>query len=291
MPSSTTVNPPAETWLIDSSINNTGSSQNMLPLGEEKLPDDCPVLSGSTVSTRESLSPESGIFTDILSVSSLPQQQQNRPYDNNTTKSNNNNNTSKTITVDDSNITTRPTIATIATANNTNSTLTSPVSLTNSRQSSAEGNIFSRLFRRSSSTANTNNTTAQTSTSPINKTAGGPQIGRLAEKYGEYVKPERFHKGMGATSRKNIASGATAVIRLVRSLDGKNILAVKEFKKPDRNEAERDYLKRMHNEYCISKSVSNHTNVVKTLDLVLDEQDHWCTIMEYVRFCINITVR
>ncbi|KAI9271655.1 kinase-like domain-containing protein [Phascolomyces articulosus] len=86
---------------------------------------------------------------------------------------------------------------------------------------------------------------------------------------------------MGATSRKNIASGATAVIRLVRSLDGQKVLAVKEFKKPDRTEPEREFLKRMHNEYCISKSVSDHPNVVKTLDLVLDEQDHWCTVMEY----------
>ncbi|KAI7858519.1 kinase-like domain-containing protein [Circinella umbellata] len=278
MPYSTTLNPPPEPWLIDPFLNHTYSSEKMIPSGEEQHPDDCPVLSGSTVSTGESISPESGIFTD-MSLAPSQQQQKKRLYDNNTSASSNN--TSTKIVVDNSNITTRPTITTTPTEGNTNSTLTSPVSPINSRQSSTEGNIFSRLFRRSSSTSNTLNTTAQTPTPGTNKPVGTPHIGRLSEKYGEYVKPERSHKGMGATSRKNIASGATAVIRLIRSLDRKNILAVKEFKKPDRDETERDYLKRMHNEYCISKSVSNHTNVVKTLDLVLDEQDHWCTIMEY----------
>lgn len=111
-------------------------------------------------------------------------------------------------------------------------------------------------------------------------------IGRLVDRYGDYVKPDRrgstTHKSMGATSHKNIASGATAVIRLVRSLNGDSILAVKEFKRRGKDENVKEYMKRMHNEYCISKTVSNHRNVVKTLDLVLDEQNRWCTIMEYV---------
>ncbi|KAI8142602.1 kinase-like domain-containing protein [Fennellomyces sp. T-0311] len=156
-------------------------------------------------------------------------------------------------------------------------TVSSPTRRRSSSTQQESGGIFARLFRRSSQAQN------QSSAGQItgNGRPAGPHVGRLAEKYGEYVKPERLHKGMGATSRKNIASGATAVIRLVRSLDGQTILAVKEFKKPDRNETEREYLKRMHNEYCISKSVSDHPNVVKTLDLVLDEQDRWCTVMEY----------
>lgn len=109
-----------------------------------------------------------------------------------------------------------------------------------------------------------------------------PQVPRLAEKYGGYIKPDsqRTFKGMGATSKKNIGSGATAVIRLVRH-DGQ-ILAVKEFKKREKNESERDYEKRMRNEYCISKTVSGHPHVINTLDLVKDERDRWCTVMEYV---------
>ncbi|KAG0182139.1 serine/threonine-protein kinase HAL4/sat4 [Apophysomyces sp. BC1034] len=105
-------------------------------------------------------------------------------------------------------------------------------------------------------------------------------VSRLADKYGAYVKPGKSSKGMGATSRNNIASGATAVIRLVQDPTGL-ILAVKEFKKREKTEDEREYLKRMHNEYCISKTASSHPNVVSTLDLVVDEKDRWCTVMEY----------
>jgi serine/threonine protein kinase len=59
-------------------------------------------------------------------------------------------------------------------------------------------------------------------------------------------------------------------------------LAVKEFIKRGKSEDEKEYLKRMHNEYCISKTVSGHPNVVETIDLVMDEKDRWCTVMEYV---------
>lgn len=105
----------------------------------------------------------------------------------------------------------------------------------------------------------------------------------LSDKYGEYVKPEhRSTKGMGSTSKKNIASGATAVIRLVQQRAGGRILAVKEFKKRDKTEAEKDYQKRMLNEYNISKSASNHPHIVDTLDLVKDEKSRWCVVMEYV---------
>lgn len=109
----------------------------------------------------------------------------------------------------------------------------------------------------------------------------------LSQKYGEYVKPQhRSTKGMGSTSKKNIASGATAVIRLVQQRTGGRILAVKEFKKRDKSESEREYQKRMLNEYCISKSASNNPHVVDTLDLVKDEKSRWCVVMEYV--CLYI---
>jgi hypothetical protein len=113
----------------------------------------------------------------------------------------------------------------------------------------------------------------------------GQHVPILSDKYGDYVKPEqRSTKGMGSTSKKNIASGATAVIRLVRQRQGGRILAVKEFKKRGKTEAERDYQKRMLNEYCISKTASNHKHIVETLDLVKDEKNRWCVVMEYVCF-------
>ncbi|KAI8977305.1 kinase-like domain-containing protein [Mycotypha africana] len=113
----------------------------------------------------------------------------------------------------------------------------------------------------------------------------GGTVSLLTDKYGDYVKPDPQHrataKGMGSTSRKNIASGATAVIRLVRQRTDGRILAVKEFKKRDKTENERDYQKRMLNEYCISKSASNGPHIVDTLDLVKDDKGRWCVVMEY----------
>lgn len=107
-------------------------------------------------------------------------------------------------------------------------------------------------------------------------------VPKLNEKYGDYVKPNKHAstKASGATNKNNIGSGATAVIRLVQS--GGKTLAVKEFRKRDKSEDEKEYLKRMHNEYCISKAVSGNVNVVETMDLVVDEHDRWCTVMEYV---------
>ncbi|KAI7872336.1 kinase-like domain-containing protein [Spinellus fusiger] len=108
-------------------------------------------------------------------------------------------------------------------------------------------------------------------------------VPKLSAKYGSYIKPARTpgNKEMGATSKKNIASGATAVIRLVQHPSTHIILAVKEFKKKAKQEDHRDYMKRMLNEYCISKIVSGHPNIVNTIDLVMDEHEHWCTVMEY----------
>lgn len=125
------------------------------------------------------------------------------------------------------------------------------------------------------------------STSPLrrhqNMTCGSlGVVPLLTDKYGDYVKPERrSNKSMGSTSKKNIASGATAVIRLVQQRPGGCILAVKEFKKREKTENEEDYEKRMLNEYFISKTASKHSHIVETLDLVKDEKARWCVVMEY----------
>ncbi|KAI7895643.1 kinase-like domain-containing protein [Mucor mucedo] len=116
---------------------------------------------------------------------------------------------------------------------------------------------------------------------PASPSSPSANVPKLNEKYGHYVKPNKkaSTKAAGATNKNNIGSGATAVIRLVQS-NGRT-LAVKEFIKRDKNEDQKEYLKRMHNEYCISKTVSGNVNVVETIDLVVDEHDRWCTVMEY----------
>ncbi|XJO78216.1 hypothetical protein BDV3_002694 [Batrachochytrium dendrobatidis] len=60
----------------------------------------------------------------------------------------------------------------------------------------------------------------------------------------------------------------------------KRVYAVKEFRKRSKNESEKVYIKRMTSEFCISSSL-HHSNVVETLDLVVDEHQKWCEVMEY----------
>ncbi|KAI8141238.1 kinase-like domain-containing protein [Fennellomyces sp. T-0311] len=90
---------------------------------------------------------------------------------------------------------------------------------------------------------------------------------KLHEKYGPY------RKG------RVIGSGATAVIKLLDLSEGSTI-AVKTFRKRDRDETEREYHKRMTSEFCISK-VLRHPHIVETFDLVQDHKNRWCSVMEY----------
>jgi hypothetical protein len=106
-------------------------------------------------------------------------------------------------------------------------------------------------------------------------------VDRLESKYGPYIKPIEKKKYLGG-NRKNVASGATAVIRLVQPRHSTTVLAVKEFIRKDKNEDERTYRKRMQNEYCISKAARGHPHIVETMDLVLDEDERWCAVMEFV---------
>ncbi|ORY98342.1 kinase-like domain-containing protein [Absidia repens] len=100
---------------------------------------------------------------------------------------------------------------------------------------------------------------------------------------------------------KIIGQGATAVIQLLempacpewiplektyqrRSRKKKNktktVVAIKAFRKQDRNETEREYQKRMTSEFCISKAI-RHPHIVEMFDLVKDHKNRWCTVMEY----------
>lgn len=109
-----------------------------------------------------------------------------------------------------------------------------------------------------------------------NNASQAPRRALLHEKYGRNTRKGR-----------SIGRGATAVIKLLEPSDpsqlpgSPQIVAVKRFRKKDRDETERDYHKRMTNEYCISK-VLQHAHIVQTFDLVQDNKGRWCTVMEYV---------
>lgn len=55
---------------------------------------------------------------------------------------------------------------------------------------------------------------------------------------------------------------------------------MQEFRKRRKNETEKDYVKKLTSEFCISSTL-HHLNIVETVDLVQDESRHWCEVMEY----------
>ncbi|KAH8120491.1 Pkinase-domain-containing protein [Phellopilus nigrolimitatus] len=82
-------------------------------------------------------------------------------------------------------------------------------------------------------------------------------------------------KKYGVCERLAIGKGATSVVRLAHKWDRseEKLYAVKEFRKRRKNETEKEY-------FCISSTL-HHVNIVETVDLVQDENKHWCEVMEF----------
>lgn len=84
---------------------------------------------------------------------------------------------------------------------------------------------------------------------------------------------------------RRLGQGTTAVVMVVRQLgeDGRSekLYAIKQFRKKRKQESEKEYMKKLTSEFCISSTFS-HPNVVETIDLVLDDRKRYCTVMEYV---------
>lgn len=89
-------------------------------------------------------------------------------------------------------------------------------------------------------------------------------------------------KKYGVCEKAAIGKGATAVVRLAHKWDRstEKLYAVKEFRKRRKNETEKEYVKKLTSEFCISSTL-HHINIVETVDLVQDENKHWCEVMEY----------
>ncbi|KAL7421110.1 hypothetical protein Q5752_003994 [Cryptotrichosporon argae] len=100
--------------------------------------------------------------------------------------------------------------------------------------------------------------------------------------YGDNQSTASLLSKYGVCDRAAIGKGATAVVRLAHKWDRREekLYAVKEFRKRRKNETEKDYVKKLTSEFCISSTL-HHINVVETVDLVQDEQQHWCEVMEY----------
>ncbi|KAL1922576.1 uncharacterized protein VTP21DRAFT_10115 [Calcarisporiella thermophila] len=89
---------------------------------------------------------------------------------------------------------------------------------------------------------------------------------------------------MYGVTGKGIGKGATSVVRMVHKSEGGDsmdrVYAIKEFRKRRRSESKKDYIKKLTSEFCISSSL-HHENVVEMIDLVRDDHDNWCEVMEF----------
>lgn len=86
---------------------------------------------------------------------------------------------------------------------------------------------------------------------------------------------------------KRLGKGSTAIISICKSkrlsYDSTSeckLYAIKQFRKRNKTETEKEYMKKLTSEFCIS-STFHHQNVIETIDLVLDNQTRYCTVMEY----------
>ena len=102
----------------------------------------------------------------------------------------------------------------------------------------------------------------------------------------------------GVCQKLAIGKGATSVVRLAHKWDRseEKLYAVKvsfftsglndtnaheqEFRKRRKNETEKEYIKKLTAEFCISSTL-HHPNIVETVDLVQDDAQHWCEVMEF----------
>ncbi|ORY50893.1 Pkinase-domain-containing protein [Rhizoclosmatium globosum] len=81
-----------------------------------------------------------------------------------------------------------------------------------------------------------------------------------------------------------LGKGANATVRLVLlyEFDKHEVYyAVKKFRKRHKKETEKEYIKKVIGEFCISSSL-HHVNVIQTVDLIQDNRHQWCVVMEYM---------
>jgi protein-serine/threonine kinase len=103
----------------------------------------------------------------------------------------------------------------------------------------------------------------------VGKSTAGDSTASLSKKY-------------GVCQKVAIGKGATSVVRLAHKWDRteEKLYAVKEFRKRRRNVTEKQYVKKLTAEFCISSTL-HHPNIVETVDLVQDENQKWCEVMEF----------
>lgn len=115
--------------------------------------------------------------------------------------------------------------------------------------------------------------------SPDGRKNGGDKPNLYGREDGALVK--RY----GTCQKGYIGKGASAVVRLAQKIDitssEEKLYAIKEFRKRRKHETEKDYMRKLTSEFCISSTL-RHPNIVETVDLVQDEHHNWCEVMEFM---------
>ncbi|CAG7853450.1 Serine/threonine-protein kinase HRK1; AltName: Full=Hygromycin resistance kinase 1 [Serendipita indica DSM 11827] len=124
-----------------------------------------------------------------------------------------------------------------------------------------------KLSRRNSTSSKKSVSSGKGGSVKGGSTAG--ESAQLESKYGIYGKMA-------------VGKGATSVVRLAHKWDRTEdkLYAVKEFRPRRSKESQRDYVKKLTSEFCISSAL-RHPNVVETIDLMQDQEGKWCEVMEY----------
>lgn len=90
-----------------------------------------------------------------------------------------------------------------------------------------------------------------------------------------------------------LGKGANAVVKLAHQKVGKmkkeKYYAIKEFRKRRKDESQREFVKKLMAEFCIRfkreltcSSSLHHDNIVETIDLIHDEHNRYCEVMEFL---------
>ena len=79
----------------------------------------------------------------------------------------------------------------------------------------------------------------------------------------------------------HLGQGTNGTVLLSQKINGdkQHLFAIKEFRKKH-TENEKDYIKKVTSEFCISSSL-HHQNVIETVDLIRNDKSQLCEVMEY----------
>jgi hypothetical protein len=152
-----------------------------------------------------------------------------------------------------------------------------------------------KLSRKSSQRSNASSRKSDTD----HESAGGHYPYSQGPKSAAGESTTSLSKKYGVCQKVAIGKGATSVVRLAHKWDRteEKLYAIKvtppcllsflvtnstwqEFRKRRKNESEKEYVKKLTAEFCISSTL-HHINIVETVDLVQDENHKWCEVMEF----------